>query len=465
MINQNMGISVIVLAAGKGKRMRSSLPKILHSILGQPIISYILESIKVISPQNTILVLGHGSNEVKKSLNYEQIDCVIQKKQLGTGHAVYTTRRKLRNFNGTIVIINGDSPLISPGTLKKFINSHEKTNSMLSILTADVRNPHGYGRVIRNSMGQVVRIIEEKDANANQTNINEINSGVYCVESRFLWKALGQIDRSNDQKELYLTDIVEIASKGGKKVNVIVSKDSEEILGINNRVELSRVEEIIRKRINNKHMMSGVTIVKPEQTYISPQAYISSDTIIFPNSFIYGNTKIGKGCKIGPMVWIEDSKIGKNTYIKFSSYITDAEIGNNVTIGPFANIRPDSIILEGVRLGNFVEVKKSRIGRLTKVPHLSYIGDAKIGDRVNIGAGTITCNYDGISKHETIIDDDVFIGSDTMLVAPVKIGRGATTGAGSTITKDVEDGALAIERAEQMTIRNWKRKPRGKKGK
>ncbi len=460
-----MGISVIVLAAGKGKRMRSSVPKILHPILGQPIISYVLESIKRISPQRIVLVLGHGSNEVKKSLNYEQIDSVIQKEQLGTGHAVYSTRRKLRSFNGNIVIVNGDSPLISPGTLKKLIGSHERTRSVLSILTADTRDTHGYGRVMRNGRGHVVRIIEEEDANANQRRINEINSGVYCVESGFLWKALSQVDRKNDQKEFYLTDIVEIASKEGKRVNVFVSKDSEEILGINNRVDLSRVEEIIGRRINNKHMISGVTMVKPEQTYISPQAYISSDTIIFPNSFIYGNTKIGAGCMIGPLVWIKDSKIGKNTSINFSSYITNADIGNKVTIGPFANIRPDSIILEGVRVGNFVEVKKSRIGRLSKVPHLSYIGDSEIGERVNIGAGTITCNYDGISKHETIIEDDVFIGSDTMLVAPVKIGRGATTGAGSTITKNVDDGALAIGRAKQITIRNWKRKRREKKGK
>jgi len=445
-----MNISVVVLAAGKGKRMKSSLPKILHPILGQPIISYVLESVSAISPESTILVLGHGANEVRRSLDYNKIDSIVQKKQLGTGHAVYTTRKKLRNFDGTIVIVNGDSPLLSPATLRKLIRSHQRTKSVLSILTADLLEPHGYGRVIRNGRGEVVRIIEEKDANANQRSITEINSGVYCVESRYLWKVLGQIDRNNDQKEIYLTDIVEIASRDGKKINGIVSKDSEEILGINNRVELSRVEEIIRKRINNKHMLSGVTIVKPDETYISPQAYIGSDTILFPNSFIYGNTQIGKGCKIGPIVWIEDSKIGRNAHINFSSHITNAVLGNSVTIGPFARIRPDSTIHEGVRVGNFVEVKRSKIGRSTKVSHLSYIGDAKIGERVNIGAGTITCNYDGHSKHETVIDDDVFIGSDTMLVAPVKIGRGATTGAGSTITKNVEDGALAIERTSTV---------------
>jgi bifunctional UDP-N-acetylglucosamine pyrophosphorylase / glucosamine-1-phosphate N-acetyltransferase len=458
-----MCVVALILTAGKGKRMKSSVPKVLHPILGQPIINYVIEEVKKISPEKTVLVVGYGSDDVKKALKSDQLSYVSQSRQLGTAHAVMSSRRVLDGYDGTVVILYGDSPLIRHETLSKFINTHKKAKSLLSILTAKVSNPYGYGRIIRNGRGRLTSIVEEKDATPEQRSLNEINSGIYCVETSFLWKALDQIDKKNNQKEFYLTDIVGIASTSGVKVNGFNLNDEEEIMGINNRVELSHAEELLRKRINEKLMLSGVTILDPEQTYISPQVSIGKDSVIYPQSFIYGKTKIGKRCKIGPSVWIEDTEIKNDSTIKFSSYIEKSLIGANVMIGPFAHLRPYSELMDGAKIGNFVEIKKSKIGNSSKVQHLSYVGDATVGKRVNIGAGTITCNYDGLHKYQTIIEDDVFIGSDTMLVAPVKLGRGATTGAGSTITKDVESESLAIGRAKQVTIKNWKRKTKDKK--
>ncbi len=458
-----MCVVALILTAGKGKRMKSSIPKVLHPILGQPIINYVIEEVKKISPEKTVLVVGYGSDDVKKALKSDQLSYVRQSRQLGTAHAVMSSRRVLDGYDGTVLILCGDSPLIRHETLSKFINTHKKAKSLLSILTAKVSNPYGYGRIIRNGRGRLTAIVEEKDATPEQRSLNEINSGIYCVETSFLWKALDQIDKKNNQKEFYLTDIVGIASTSGVKVNGFNLNDEEEIMGINNRVELSHAQELLRKRINEKLMLSGVTILDPEQTYISPQVSIGKDSVIYPQSFIYGKTKIGKRCKIGPSVWIEDTEIKNDSTIKFSSYIEKSLIGANVMIGPFAHLRPYSELMDGAKIGNFVEIKKSKIGNSSKVQHLSYVGDATVGKRVNIGAGTITCNYDGLHKYQTIIEDDVFIGSDTMLVAPVKLGRGATTGAGSTITKDVKSESLAIGRAKQVTIKNWKRKTKDKK--
>jgi bifunctional UDP-N-acetylglucosamine pyrophosphorylase/glucosamine-1-phosphate N-acetyltransferase len=458
-----MSLVALILTAGEGKRMKSSIPKVLHPILGQPIISYVVEEVKKISPENIVLVVGSGSDDVKKALESDRLSYVSQSRQLGTADAVMSSRRKLDGYEGTVAILCGDSPLIRHETLRKFINTHKKSKSLLSILTAKVSNPYGYGRVIRDGSGKITAIVEEKDATPSQRIVNEINSGMYCVETGFLWKALDQIDKKNNQEEFYLTDIVGIASRSGIEVTGFNLNVEEEIIGINNRVELSHAEELMRKRINEKLMLSGVTILDPEQTYISPQVSIGKDTVIYPQSFIYGKTRIGKRCKIGPSVWIEDAKIKNDSIIKFSSYMEKVLIGANVMIGPFAHLRPGSELMDGAKVGNFVEIKKSKIGSSSKVQHLSYVGDATVGERVNIGAGTITCNYDGLHKYQTIIADDAFIGSDTMLVAPVKVGRGATTGAGSTITRDVESESLAIGRAKQVTIKNWKRKAKDKK--
>lgn len=458
-----MSVSAIVLAAGKGKRMKSSLPKVLHPILGRPVLSYVLDSLKGTSPDRTLVVIGQGSGEIQKVVNSGHVEYVIQSEQLGTGDAVLSARGVLKGFNGTVLILNGDSPLVRPETLKGFIKSHSKGGFSLSILTANLEDPKGYGRVIRNSRGEVWKIVEEKEAIPKERVINEINSGIYCVESRLLWKVLERVGRNNNQREIYLTDIVYLSSSAGERVNGFLIKDAEEVLGINNRVELSAAEGIIRKRVNDHMMLSGVTIVNKVDTFISPGVSIGHDTVIYPNTYIFGDTRVGKGCIIGPSVWIEDSKIGEGVIVNFSSFISKSVIEDDAKVGPFAHIRPGSTIFKGARIGNFVEIKKASIGKGSKVPHLTYVGDASIGQRVNIGAGTITCNYDGFNKHETVIENDVFIGSDTMLVAPLKIGQGATTGAGSTITKDVPPFSLAIERSKQVSIRNWKRKPRDKR--
>ncbi|HEX3034184.1 MAG TPA: bifunctional UDP-N-acetylglucosamine diphosphorylase/glucosamine-1-phosphate N-acetyltransferase GlmU [Thermodesulfobacteriota bacterium] len=458
-----MAYSVIVLAAGRGKRMKSECPKVLHPILGLPMLSFVLDAVMKISPERIVVVVGFGKEEVNENIQSDRIEYVLQGEQLGTGHAVMCAEKALRDFRGTVIIVNGDFPLIRPETLSSFINSHDESGATLTLLTTTLDNPYGYGRIIRNKKGGIIKVVEEKDATPNEKDIKEINAGTYCVESGFLWRALSQTNTENEQQEYYLPDIVKIASRNGGKVNGFTVPDSEEVLGVNNRAELAKVERILRKRRNEDLMLSGVTIIDPEVTYISPRASVGADSVIYPNTFIYGNTTIGNKCSIGPSVWIHDSKIGDEVTIKFSSYVTESEIGDKATVGPFAHIRPQVKIFSEAKIGNFVEIKKSNIGHGSKVPHLSYVGDAEIGEKVNIGAGTVTCNYDGFWKHETVIEDEVFIGSDTMLVAPVRIGRGATTGAGSTITKDVPEGALAIGRARQVVINDWKRKPREKK--
>jgi bifunctional UDP-N-acetylglucosamine pyrophosphorylase / glucosamine-1-phosphate N-acetyltransferase len=460
-----MSIAAVVLAAGIGKRMNSSVPKVLHPVLGKPMLDYVLTAVRGVSPAKIVVVLGRGRDDVKKSVDAKGVAFVEQKVQLGTGHAANCARKVLSGFKGDILVLNGDFPLITSSSLKSLIKKHKSENADVTILTARLENPFGYGRVLRNIKGAIERIVEEKDASPEERKIKEINSGTYYVKSGFLWEALNGIGSRNRQKEYYLTDIIGIAANKSRKIAVVVARDSGEAMGVNDRAELSQVEALLRKRVNRSLMRSGVTIIDPSNTYISPDVKIGVDAVIYPNTYIYGRTVLGRNSSIGPGVWIEDSVLGCNVTVKMSSYITKSFIGDDVTVGPFAHIRPEVEIMDGAKIGNFVEIKKSKIGRDSKVPHLSYVGDAVIGRDVNIGAGTITCNYDGYRKHETVIEDGVFIGSDTMLVAPVMVGRGATTGAGSTITKDVPSGALAIGRAKQTVIENWNRKPRDGKGK
>jgi bifunctional UDP-N-acetylglucosamine pyrophosphorylase/glucosamine-1-phosphate N-acetyltransferase len=460
-----MSVAAVILAAGIGKRMKSRVPKVLHPVLGRPMIGYVMDAVRGLKPRKIVVVVGHGRDDVKGSVGTDGIMFAEQKAQLGTGHAANCARNALAGFKGNILILNGDFPLITSKSLNQLIKKHERQRADVSFLTADVDDPSGYGRVLRNGKGEVERIIEDKDASRAEKKITEINSGTYCVKSGFLWDALRSIGSGNKQKEHYLTDIIGIAEKRSLKILGIPAADPREALGINDRVQLSEVEAILKHRVNVSLMRGGVSMIDPETTFISPGVRIGEDTVIYPDTYIYGKTVIGGGSSIGPGVWIEDSVLGSGVTVKLSSFITNSTIGDNVTVGPFAHLRPEAEIMEGAKIGNFVEIKKSRIGRGSKVPHLSYVGDAVIGKDVNIGAGTITCNYDGYRKYETQIADDVFIGSDTMLVAPVSVGRGATTGAGSTITKDVPEGALAIGRARQTVIENWSRKPRDGKGK
>lgn len=457
-----MSLAVMILAAGMGKRMKSDVPKVLHPVLGQPMLKYVVDAVSKLSPKRVVVVVGHGVQDVETTLNSKDITYVTQTEQLGTGHAANCAHSALKSFKGDVLILNGDFPLITPSTLKKFVNEHKKKNIDVSILTALIDDPTGYGRIKRDEGDNVVGIVEQKDATKEERFIDEINSGTYCVKSSFLWSALSKVNTKNKQKEYYLTDIVAAAYKNSLKINGSVVLDSDEVTGVNDRSELSYVESILKWRTNEKLMRSGVTLIDPETTYISPQVKVGRDTTIYPNTHIYGNSQIGRNCIIGPSTWIEDSKLGNGITIKSSCYITEASIKNNVSIGPFAHIRPDAEIMDNVKIGNFVEIKKSKIGQGSKVSHLSYIGDTMMGKDVNIGAGTITCNYDGINKHKTTIEDNVFIGSDTMLVAPINIGKGSTTGAGSTISKDVPSGSLAIGRARQTNIKDWKRKPKDK---
>ena len=458
-----MSIRVVVLAAGKGTRMKSANPKVLHSILGKEIIRFVLDSASSLKPQKIYSVVGYGLEAVKKCVEDYKIDFVFQEKQLGTGHAVRLVAKQLSRYKGDVLILNGDLPAITPNTLKQFIKKHRKEKAVVSLITSNLPDPKGYGRVVRDIDGNVTNIVEHKDADSSQRKISEINSGAYCIDSAFLSKSINKIGSRNKQKEYYLPDLISLAVKQGLKVSTLIAKDSVEVLGVNDRRELAKVGSIIRDRVNSKLMLSGVTLVSPETTYISPDAKIGTDTVIHPNTYIYGSTKIGKSCSIGPNVFINNSNLGNNIEIKYSCYLTDCRVHNNVTIGPFSHLRPEAYIQRNAKIGNFVEIKKSKIGVGSKVPHLSYIGDAFLGNNVNIGAGTITCNYDGVNKHQTVVEDNVFIGSDSMLVAPIKIGKGATTAAGSTITKDVDDYSLAIERNQQKEIKNWGKRKKSKK--
>ncbi len=460
-----MNLAAVVLAAGIGKRMKSHVPKVLHPVLGRPMLSYVIDAVRGSSPKKIVVVLGHGRDDVKESIGQAGILFAEQKVQLGTGHAADCARGELAGFKGNILILNGDFPLITSKSLKNLVKKHTEGGADVSFLTADITDPSGYGRVLRNLKGGVEKIIEEKDASPDEKKISEINSGTYCVKSDFLWEVLKGVGSGNRQKEYYLTDIIEIAVKRSRRVLGVKSRDGSEALGVNDRVQLSEVEAILKKRVNDSLMRAGVSMIDPGTTFVSPDARIGADTVIYPGTYIYGKTVIGAGSSLGPGAWIQDSVLGKGVEVRLSSYIANCKIGDNVIVGPFAHLRPGAEIMDGVKIGNFVEIKKSRIGSGSKVPHLSYVGDAVIGKDVNIGAGTITCNYDGFRKHETVIEDGVFIGSDTMLVAPIRVGRGATTGAGSTITKDVPEGALAIGRAKQTVIENWSRKPREGKGK
>ncbi|MGI9553592.1 MAG: bifunctional UDP-N-acetylglucosamine diphosphorylase/glucosamine-1-phosphate N-acetyltransferase GlmU [Thermodesulfobacteriota bacterium] len=459
-----MPLRALILAAGKGTRMKSDLPKVIHPILQKPMISYVLDAVNLTKPDKTYIIVGYKKELIEgiaDGSNFK-VEYIVQNKQLGTGHAISRAESKLKSYTGDILIINGDSPAISGNELKKFIDKHRRNRSVLSLITARVENPYGYGRIIQDSNSKIKSIVEEKDTSIEEKKINVVNSGIYCVRSKFLWEALKRLRLSNKQREYYLPDIVSHAVNNGHKVLNHNVADHNEILGVNDKAELSELEGYIKSRVHKRLYRAGVTIVDPKSTFISPDAVIGTDSTIYPSTYIYGKSKIGKSCSIGPNVYIDDSVMGRNVEIRFSSYLNRCKIDNNVNVGPFAHLRPEAQIGNDSKIGNFVEIKKSKIGSKSKVPHLSYVGDAVVGQNVNIGAGTITCNYDGVNKHQTVIEDNVFIGSDSMLVAPVKVGKGSTTAAGSTITKDVDEYSLAIERNQQKIIKGWNKRKKKK---
>ena len=462
-------VAAIILAAGLGKRMKSDTPKVLHPVAGRPMLFYPVQVIKNLGLKKAIIIVGHKAEKVMEILDSElrtpnsELKFVKQEPQLGTGHAVLCAENVLKAWKGDILILSGDVPLITKQTILGLLDLHAKKKAAISFISTVIADPSGYGRVLRDENNSVKRIVEDKDSSIEEKAINEINTGIYCINVQFLFSGLKNIKRENAQGEYYLPDLIEMAAKAKQKVACLTHINPAEVMGINNRIELAQANGVMRERINNELMLSGVSLIDPETTYIHYGVKIGKDTTIYPNVFLEGNTNIGKGCLIEQGCMIQNSHIGDGSKIKSNSVIESSEIGGQVSIGPFARIRPDSTIGDGARIGNFVEVKKSRIGRGTKANHLSYLGDAIIGKDVNIGAGTITCNYDGVKKHQTIIEDGAFIGSDTQLIAPVKVGKNAYIGSGSTITKNVPPGSLALSRIEQRVVEGWALKRRKRK--
>jgi len=456
------GLAVIVLAAGLGTRMRSKLVKVLHPVAGKPMLLHTLENLRELKPERVVAVLGHQAEDVRKVLP-KDVDVTLQKEQLGTAHAALCGVKRLRGFTGTVMVVSGDTPLLDSETFRSVAARHKRTRSDATVLTAVMERPDGYGRIIRDG-GRVARIVEEKDAGPAEKAVLEVNAGTYCFEMRALRAALREVRAENAQKEFYLTDVVEITARKGGKVSVFAAPVPSDALGINSRAELAIAEAAIRKRTNERLMSSGVTIVDPEATYIEPGVIIGRDTVIHPNNHLAGNTVIGECCVLLPGNIITDSTIKDGVLIKGHSVISCACIDESAAIGPFAHLRPGSRIESHAKAGNFVEIKKSLIGAGSKVSHLSYIGDSLVGRDVNIGAGTITCNYDGYEKHTTVIEDGVFIGSDTQLVAPVRVGRGALVAAGTTVTRDVPADAIAISRVPQSNGVNGAKKFRNLRG-
>lgn len=451
-IRETKGLSTVILAAGEGTRMNSKKSKVLHKMLGKSLIEHVMDAAKYAGSQKICLVIGHKGEEVREAIG-DSVEYAVQKERLGTGHAVMQADSFIEE-EGDILVLYGDTPLITGETLKNMIETHRKEKNGVTILSAIVEDPTGYGRIIRDEAGNFIKIVEHKDASEEELKVREINGGMYCFQARLLKEALKELTNHNVQGEYYLTDTLHIILSKGYRVNAMIVKDSTEILGVNSRAQLSEVTQILKRRINKKFMDEGVTIIDPESTYIEPDVSIGIDTIIYPGSIIQGKTVIGEDCVIGPNARIDSAKIGNDVSIE-SSVILESEIGSNTTVGPFAYIRPNSKIGSHIKIGDFVEVKNSTIGNNTKVSHLTYIGDADVGENVNFGCGTIVVNYDGHKKHRTVIEDEAFIGCNTNLVSPVTIHKEAFIAAGSTITENVPARALGIARARQVNKENW----------
>lgn len=449
-------VAAVVLAAGLGKRMKSKLPKVLHRLGGRYIVQYVLEALRSAGIDDVVLVVGHGAEAVRETLG-PGFGYAVQEEQLGTGHAVMQAEAAVGDKYRTVMVVCGDTPLLSGETLRKLLSLHQENQAAATVLSAVFKDPSGYGRIIRDQHGDLERIVEEKDASAQEKIISEGNTGTYCFSREYLFSALREITPNNAQGEYYLTDVLSILKGRGEKVQAAALAGEEEALGINSRQQLAEVEKIMRKRVLRQLMDEGVSIVDPETTYIDAAVKIDSDTVVYPFTFIEGDTVIGADCRIGPFSRLVDSRLGSGVTVQ-NSVVLESEVGDDCQIGPFSYLRPLTQLEAGVKVGDFVEIKKSRVGRGSKIPHLSYVGDATLGQEVNIGAGTITCNYDGENKFPTVVDDGAFIGSNTNLVAPVKIGAHAVTGAGSTITKDVPPEALAVERSVQKTFSQWRTK-------
>jgi bifunctional UDP-N-acetylglucosamine pyrophosphorylase / glucosamine-1-phosphate N-acetyltransferase len=450
-------ITAILLAAGQGTRMKSSHPKVLHQILGRPMIAYLIDTLKSIGVMDILVVVGYQSEKVMAALAGEGVRFVVQEPQQGTGHAVQVAMKAVSPEADTIMVLCGDVPLITGDSIDKLYHLHRETGAAVTVQTVELPDGTHYGRVVRDHGGQVLDVVQSKDAHDRPDilAIREINTGAYCFEADFLRQALGELEVSPVSGEIYLTDMIQLARQHGRTVEALVDPNWPELLGINSREELAQAIQTLKRRINDKHLAAGVTLVDPESAYIGPLVAIGQDTMIYPNVYLEGLTEIGPNCVIEPNVKISDSVLADNVTVKMGSVITESLLASGVQVGPYSHLRPLCDLREGAKVGNFVEVKKSILYPGVKANHLTYLGDAEVGPRVNVGAGTITCNYDGVQKHKTVIEEGAFIGSNTALVAPVTIGAGAYVGAGSTITRDVPPGMLGISRARQKALK-WR---------
>lgn len=449
-----MDLNIVILAAGKGTRMRSSMAKVLHKLAGKELLAHVIETARTLEPEKIIVVYGHDGDTVKKNLDAPDLTWILQDKQLGTGHAVKEAIPVI-DQDSQVLVLYGDVPLITKVTLEDLIRTKE--GKELGLLTADLDDSSGYGRILRNSNNDIIGIVEEKDANEGEKRIKEINTGIMLFDSNALAKWIKELKNENAQGEYYLTDCVRLAANDENNVAGVKCNQVHEITGVNNRVQLAELERVFQRNFAEKLMLSGATLADPERIDVRGQLVVEPDCEIDINCVFEGRVELGKEVRIGPNVLISNSTLGDGTVVLANSVIENAQIGKEVTIGPFARIRPETVLKDKVKVGNFVEIKNAIIGLASKVNHLSYIGDTGMGSGVNIGAGTITCNYDGANKHQTIIGDNAFIGSDTQLVAPVNVGEGATIGAGSTITKDTPANKLSLSRSKQITINGWER--------
>ena len=445
----------IILAAGQGTRIKSNIPKVLHKVCGKEMVNHVIDNMREAEIEDVNVIIGNGSELVKESTKDRNVSYSLQEEQLGTGHAVKCAKEFLQGKDGVVAVFTGDAPLTRVETIKKLVDEHIKKGNKATLLSAYVDDPTGYGRIIRDGE-EVLKIVEHKDCNEEELKINEMNAGMYCFDIKSLLSSLEELNNNNVQGEYYLTDVIGILKSKGEKVGALLT-DYEDTLGVNSRAQLAEAERVLRKRINQFHLDNGVTLIDPNTTYIGVDAIIGKDTVIYPNNIIEGHTKIGEGCTILQNSRIKDSIIEDNVEIQ-ASVILDSKIGKNTTVGPFAYIRPESTIGESVRIGDFVEVKKSSIGNETKVSHLTYIGDAEVGSGCNFGCGTVVVNYDGKKKNKTIIGDHSFIGCNTNLISPVEVQDNTYIAAGSTITSTVEEGDLAVARAKQRNIKGWVKK-------
>ena len=456
----------MILAAGKGTRMKSSRPKVLHALAGRTIIEHVLRTADGLRADRSVVVIGHGADEVRTALGSRPaLKFVVQSPQLGTGHALLQAEPELAGQTGTVLLLYGDVPLLQVNTLMRLVEHHRKARATATVLTMEMADPYGYCRIVRDKKGQIARIVEERDASADQRKIREVNSGIYALDLKPLFGSLHQLATDNAQGEYYLTDLISMYRQAKLKVETLLMESPEELRGVNSRLDLAELGAELRKRKNREIMLAGVTLEDAATTYVDSDVTIGPDTILGPGVVLQGTTTIGEGCHIQAGCRLTNARIGPRVIVLDHSVIVDSRVDAGARIGPFSHIRPLSEVGENAHVGNFVELKKTTLGRGSKANHLAYLGDATIGEGANIGAGTITCNYDGVNKNQTVIEDGAFIGSDSQLVAPVRIGKGAYVAAGSSITKDVPADALGVARGRQVNVPDWAAARRAKRAK